>query len=259
MKKRAIDLGRGIRELLNDPAGTGLTKQVYNHALIDGLFRGKFDEQKGAWPWTNLPSYIPVQAFTLALMSVVSKNPPGGNQPASPLDQLREGINQLENAQVKQALLSLVGAAQNDLVRARANIEAWFNSAMDRVAGWYKRWTQAVIFVLGLLLVAVLNVDTVAIGDSLVRDASLRQALVGAVKEEAKRGPRNPGGSPEQQLGNYVGELQKLGMPIGWDPNNPRTWPDGGWGWFFKVIGLLLTALAISLGAPGSWRLMATN
>ena len=38
LKKRAIDLEAAIRELLNDPEGKGLTKQVYEHPLILSLF-----------------------------------------------------------------------------------------------------------------------------------------------------------------------------------------------------------------------------
>src|SRR5437868_2780333 len=86
MKKRAIDLERGIRELLNDPEGQGLAKGLYEHPLIDGLFKGKFEEQKGGHFWTNLPSYIPAKDFALALVDVVLHPPPNaaGAQAANP-------------------------------------------------------------------------------------------------------------------------------------------------------------------------------
>jgi len=251
MKKRAIDLERGIRELLNDHTGTGLAKKLYEHPLIDSLFRGTYDQQKGGRFWTDLPSYIPAGNFALALMAVVSKSPPAANQPAPALPLLREGIDGLENPQVKQALLTLVGAAGDNLAQARANVEAWFNSSMDRVAGWYKRWTQAVIFCLGLLLVAFLNADTIAIGHSLVRDPSVRQTLVGAAQESAKSRPQESEDEARRRLTKNVEQIQQWGMPIGWDPKDSRTWPGkDGWGWVMKGVGLLLTALAISLGAP---------
>ena len=35
------------------------------------------------------------------------------------------------------------------------------------------------------------------------------------------------------------------------DRSDPRTWPSNdGWRWVTKIVGLLLTVLAISLGAP---------
>src|SRR5580692_7422161 len=71
MKKRAIDLERGIRELLDDPEGTRLVKKLYEHPLIDGLFRGNFDSEKGGRFWSRLPSYIPAPNFAVALIDVV--------------------------------------------------------------------------------------------------------------------------------------------------------------------------------------------
>ncbi|HEV7645405.1 MAG TPA: hypothetical protein VGO50_15790 [Pyrinomonadaceae bacterium] len=41
-------------------------------------------------------------------------------------------------------------------------------------------------------------------------------------------------------------EIKSLGLPIGWTGFNYNL----GWDWIFKVIGWLITAIAISLGAP---------
>ncbi len=52
-----------------------------------------------------------------------------------------------------------------------------------------------------------------------------------------------------------LGKIQNLGLPIGWDRNNPKlvpplsSWEDIG-GWLLKIFGWLITAVAISLGAP---------
>ena len=47
-----------------------------------------------------------------------------------------------------------------------------------------------------------------------------------------------------------LNEIQKLGLPVGWDRADPRTIPNNFGGWLIKIIGWLLTAIAISLGAP---------
>jgi hypothetical protein len=55
-------------------------------------------------------------------------------------------------------------------------------------------------------------------------------------------------------------QINSLGLPIGWDSRDDpkRTWPgwhwkrDGGW-WdqiYWHALGWILTALALSLGAP---------
>jgi hypothetical protein len=248
LKKRAIDLERGIRELLNDPDGTAMAAKLYKHPLVDGLFKGNFNTEKGGWLWSNLPSYIPPENFALALIDVIHADRPDAK--TNPFQALRSGIEAVPDAQVQKALQTLVNAAGDDLNRARTNIEAWFNNAMDRVSGWYKRWSQWVIFALGLLLVVMLNADTIAIGNNLAQDPSLRQALVAAAEESVKRPPRDAKDG-FQGLTTTIDQMRHLGFAIGWDPRDPRRWPGTtAWDWFTKATGLLVTALAISLGAP---------
>jgi len=53
---------------------------------------------------------------------------------------------------VKSALQTLFNDAGSDLQRFRKGVEGWFNSAMDRVSGWYKRRTHVIIFALGFVI-----------------------------------------------------------------------------------------------------------
>jgi hypothetical protein len=76
------------------------------------------------------------------------------------LDSVRASVASLDHPPIQRVLLSAIDTAQGDLNRAQANIEAWYNSAMDRVAGWYKRRTQFVVFWLGLGVTILMNVDT---------------------------------------------------------------------------------------------------
>ena len=44
-----------------------------------------------------------------------------------------------------------------------------------------------------------------------------------------------------------------MGLPLGWNVKgggDPRNVPQDAQGWIFKIIGLLVTVFAISLGAP---------
>jgi hypothetical protein len=167
------------------------------------------------------------------------------------LQPLLDAINALQgNDQVKRALLALVKAADGDLPRLRAAIEAWFNSTMDRVAGWYKRWSQWMIFSAGLVLVAILNADTLSLGHSLVADPSVRQSLVAAAQESLQRQSADARKSLNEQPTEELKKLQSMGLPIGWNTKDPRTWPEDRGAWVMKIIGLLLTAFAINLGAP---------
>ena len=311
-KNRATDLQKGIRELLNDPTGTTLVHEFYNHPMIHGLFGSSYHPAR-VRNWTgrtNLPSYIPSRNFALALMDIVlnatSTTPSGAagatthpGAPAAPgpvgaLQPLRSAIRTIGNPQVEQALMTLVDAAGDDVSKARENIEAWYNSSMDRVAGWYKRRAQVIILMLGLAVAVALNADSIAILRSLSLDPSLRNTVVAAAQQylnnnlpptsSAPSGtsplPQSPAAqsastssdpssssspktacdkdqnSPECRLEKNVEAVRKLGLPIGWNLNDPDTYPGdirdrrNLVSWVIKLLGWFLTALAISLGAP---------
>jgi len=272
LKKRATDLEKGIREFLYDKEGTGLAKKIYEHPLVFGLFKGNYDPKK----CSNLPSYIPSRNFALALMDTImpaskdtasgavgaTVSPPAA-QPASPgsgapppsLQPLRDKIAELPNEGVKKALLALVDAAGNDVSKARENIERWYDSAMERIGGWYKRRTQWIILVLGLAVAVAVNVDTITIARSLSYDAAMRNSLVSAAQEYAKAPAKEK--EPEDRVKENIKEIQKHGLPIGWnlgveqDARSVPPWrPFPSWAWFLKIVGWFMTAMAISLGAP---------
>lgn len=93
LKKRAIDLERGIRELLQPgtASGTpGIVQKLYDHALVNNLFGGTYEESRIANPFrrlwrTQLPSYIPARNFALALMDLVAL-PPEATRAAKPAE-----------------------------------------------------------------------------------------------------------------------------------------------------------------------------
>ncbi|MFP3867556.1 MAG: hypothetical protein ACLFUU_05245 [Desulfobacteraceae bacterium] len=268
LKRRAANLEEGIRELLQDPEGTGLAKSIYEHLLVFGLFKGNYDPRKVS----NLPSYIPSRNFALALMDILlhadkntdsgaaeavapssagSPAPLGGGMPTSPLQPLRDAISSIQNPKVRQALITLVDAAGDDVSKARENIELWYDSAMERISGWYKRRSQKIILALGLVVAIAVNADTITIARSLSYDMSMRNSLVAASQEYAKT-PQTVGSlamTPEARVNKNLEEIQKYGLPIGWRCGDERSIPKGA-GWAIKILGWLLTAMAISLGAP---------
>lgn len=277
LKLRAVDLEQGIRKLLNDPDGKGIVTKVYNHPLVSNLFRSTYDtsqiRRKANAKDTrysrgsDLPSYIPSKNFALALMNVllpevILPDENGGNKSLLPLRNAVEGIT--NNDQVKKALLSIIDGAGDDINRVRAGIEGWFNSSMDRVAGWYKRRVQQIIFVLGFVVSIAMNADSFAIFNNLVNDRPLRSSIVAAAQNLKDNQPD----TAKQTIQKNVNELLQLGLPIGWNwksdlnPHaklfNPIAIPEFSsdhlgssvWVWIIKICGWLVTGFAVSLGAP---------
>jgi hypothetical protein len=266
LKTRAAHLEHGIRELLHDRDGNGLARDLFRHPLVAALYETDYETARRprdgkVRPWAlarggKMPSYIPSRSFAVALMDLavrgreITPENSSGGAPAISLQSLREGVGSLQNEKVQRALLTAIDGAQGDLTRAQANLEAWYDSAMDRVSGWYKRSTHRVLFFIGLFVAVTLNIDTTAIARHLYRDTGARAAAVAAA------GALNAGGTIEG-IGyeEARAELDSLRLPIGWSRREaPPQGLDGFktfWVWWVvPVIGWLMTAAAATFGAP---------
>lgn len=261
LKNRSRDLERGLRELLGDEDGSLLVTRIYNHPLISGLFRDEyktslvrrslFSPGKMYWGRT-LPSYIPSSHFALALMDVILPADIAGEggvsgalgrqqtqSNPSQIDNLRAAAAIFPNPQVSRALLVLIDSSAKDITRVRESLEQWFDSAMDRISGWYKRRTQILIFAIAIGSSALLNLDTILIANRLATDSAVRSSLAATAETYAKQTKL-----PLPDLERSISGLP-LGIPIGWE-----TAPADIYGWLLKITGLLASALAATLGAP---------
>jgi hypothetical protein len=273
-KTRAMDLERGLRELLADYDGKGFTRTLFDHPLIAGLFPGKYDpgrlrttSMSGGdvrMPLSgrrSLPSYVPAGQFATALLDVVLRGSAGSPYPAPPLsiDSLRASAAVLDNEQVRRAVLSAIDFGGGDLEKVKANVEAWFNGTMDRVSGWYKRRTQLILFGIGLGVAVVLNVDAITIAERLGSDAALRSAVVASAEKTVREGAPRPDASAEVDGTRQA--LERVGLPIGWvagwpapqfgRPCDPEKCSDFAFSVALQMtLGWLLTAVAVMLGAP---------
>lgn len=252
-KRRPRTLKRGIAELLRDPE---LVAAFYRHPRIAGLYRGTYEDadRRG-----ELPSYIPADAFASALLDLAARGRAqaalmaGPESPAITVDSVRRNVTSLGDLQVQRLVLTALDAAQGDLARARASIESWFNGAMDRVSGWYKRETQRWLFVTGLALAVVLDVNVITVTHDLYRDPARRDvavAMAGAVSQQASA--TTPGTPARDSVlaalaRSAIDSVGTLAVPIGWTDAEMQDRLGHAWrSWF----GWLLTAIAISFGAP---------
>ena len=163
---------------------------------------------------------MPSRTFALALFDLVA--PVNDSATTRTIQDIRNAVADIPNPQVKNALVALIDDAGDDLKKARENVERWYDDAMDRVSGLYKRKTQVFIFVWALAVTLSVNADTILIANTLAHDATLRASLVAMAEATAKEPlPQDAKGTTErvQQMSS---EIKKLGLPIGWSPE-PKT------------------------------------
>jgi hypothetical protein len=259
------------------------------HGLFTGAYGRELHPKIGILDYfksTNLPAYIPAGNFTAALIDLVL-NPPvtneieredspakvvaraaqtpaqaaGAAQPgpataatsppaaatAVTMADIQAAIDLMGDTEVGRALRALAEQAGDSVEKMRKEVEDWFNSSMDRVSGWYKRRTKWIILGLGLILTIFLNVNSITLITTLSQNTTLRSVIV-AQAEAFSKAPN----AMEADFEKNKADLEKLGLPIGW-PNGIKLLPTPFDWWkhlLAPLIGWLLTAAAISMGAP---------
>lgn len=104
---------------------------------------------------------------------------------------IRQTVTKLP-PELRDSLLPLVDKTAPDLDAVRLNIETWFNAKMDRVKGSYKRWTQLILFMIGLAASALLNADSFAVATTLWQNPTLRQAIADQAQQVANAPTATP-------------------------------------------------------------------
>jgi len=174
---------------------------------------------------------------------------------------LRDRASALNNPKLARAVLIATDRAENDLAKVTKNLQDWFDSSMDRVAGRYKRTTHFWLLGIGLVMAAAFNINALRIGDGLWRDKTLRESLVQRAQATAQspdyQKSLTDSAARAKDLKNIMADLRSLNLPIGWTDSakteaRTRLSGLGSGAWFVVVafLGYLLTALAVTLGAP---------
>lgn len=206
--------------------------------------------------------------------------PPGRDE--DPLIELRSVIARMpEGSDLRRALATIVDGSVRDVQTANARLERWFNDAMDRAAGRYKRRAQLLISAVALILCVGFNADSIRMASSLSRDAAVRASVLAAAQRMASAPPRPSATESDLKRGEEVlgalaegggahSRLSALDLKVTWgdvkppeQKSFPKLWGvlewllgEGTVGWIRGVLdrifspGILITTAAASLGAP---------
>jgi hypothetical protein len=243
---RSTFLEHRLQEMFQDPA---LVSQFYKHPLIESLSARTF------WGKKRKPKGIPNPIFAKAAVDVFLNAGKSGNDiPAGTMsieamkESVQDSLKYLNNTNqdvartVKYLLPRLddgTKEVETTLTRYRENVETWFDTTMSQATLLYRKHASLIALVLGIGIASFFNVDSLVIINHLWRDPTLRQAIVAQAENI----------NPEESFSVTAiqDKLDELSLPIGW---NNETTPQDIKGWSLKVVGVLLTGFAASLGAP---------
>lgn len=248
-KQRSKMLEKGLVGMLGDD---DVAEKIFDHPLVqtDVIPKAAGDRGDAARAKKRRrPSYLSPRNFALALTQTLKEVETGADgvvhYGAGAVKQIDDSFAKLD-PNLRHQLEPLWHEADKDLDQFRARAEKWFDDQMDRVSGWYKRWSQVVTIVIALVVAVGLNASALRVTERLYNDQAVRSAVVAGAEGTARQGgePETTGRAAEAAVSN----LETLKLPIFWAADNL---PWNSWQTFGEcLLGWLITAVAISLGAP---------
>jgi hypothetical protein len=189
-KTRARNLNDALVDLLQ--GDRSLLAQFYNHPLIYALHqsglvpvgaaasppdealsppddKASLSGAAGTVPIALLPSYIPRETFSAALTDLIERK-----------DELEAAIPQ----QLEQAYAAMKRMAVQRGEAVTTELERWYDAAMDRASGRFKRSSQYMLFWLSLAIAVLLNFNSITLAQYLAVSPQQR-ALVTKLAEES--------------------------------------------------------------------------
>lgn len=246
LRLRGRNLKTTLKNLLIDEkkGGNGLFEAFITNPLYKQL---SFKYGRGV---SNPPSYIDNDSFRTILFDVIL----GEDGLES---QLKTKIDGLENEEMRRILKQMIRDADGKIDVFKERIGHWYDSIMDRASGYYKRRTQKILVGVGVVMAVVLNADTLALYRSLETNPDALDKLVVAANVIAEKDSVDDMVRTDlqyqdalNQLRNIKGQVDELRSPLGMGWQNMQISSMGVYDWFVKVLGWVITAIAISLGAP---------
>ena len=272
------DESRKITKLLyENPLISSLNQSGNRRFIVDYLIPPSFG-----------PSYISSNMFSAALLRVLELefglNSNDLNQITDQLSQtlqiqqseIRKGTgigsessNGLESlpSELVEILLSLARQARYRFPKEQSpgiqefqqEISKWFNESQERSIGVYKRNALGSILLISLLVAVSFNIDTINIVQQLYNNSELTQTVSGlathqvnSINARCNTDP-NPSQCIEKELNETSVEeiVQQIrSFPVGWRIQQRSINFQFQQSFYSAVLGWLLSAVALSQGAP---------
>lgn len=244
---RGKNLERALRNIL---ACTTRDNEVMEKFKSNALYKQLSYKYSKEAP----PSYLEDDTFQSILFSVILDG--------KGMADLKQQIDDMPDDELKEVLLQLYQEAEANVDVFKLKVKKWYNDVMDRASGWYKVYTQQILLGVGFFIAVAFNADTIAIYQRLESDPETLQAVVdlaedyanGNVDNTAATAARNTSPEFEEALANLEGlvnnQIEAVKSPLGMGWQNIAWETLTPYDVFIRFLGWVVTALAISLGAP---------
>jgi hypothetical protein len=179
--------GKNLKQAIASMGGddSEVVDELYKEPLLKSLFISRADKPSALS--ADGPSYLSADAFSTALFSLLAKSasvPMRQGTPGEFLSSITMPAGSPTGfASLLETLRTLATGVEQDWPAFEIRVQAWYEQTGERSIGWFKRRTQWDLFVIGLVIAMVMNVDSIHIGSALWNDPALREKTVQLARE----------------------------------------------------------------------------
>lgn len=275
INSRGKILEKSLKHLFveDDNDSDSLVTKIYQSKFVNNL-AAKFSI---AAKLNTKPSYIATENFTSALIDEIQKAGVKKSY-AHTFEGLKKKIDALKDSFIKtkleEIIIELEETQQANITAFKKKIAEWFDNYMLTVTEVYKNYVRVWIFVISLLFTFSMNIDSLVLIEYFFENKEKRELMVNfaekadknmyAVNDSIKGDKRVE--AIKKMNKEILNDFNAFDLPYGWDGDGDgrlaheakilgNDKPDQ-WGKLKKFIGLLITTVSLTLGAPFWYQLM---
>ena len=235
---------------------------------------------------SKFPGAIPASNFVKSVLTIIGEG-------KSDLSTITAKVNAKANKGGFYKLLDSFLSQNITIEKLQVELEKVFDTSMERLTGWYKRYAKILSFFVGFVICAALNLDTINISVRLWNDKQQAEKIASFAVDISKNFEKDATGKivfkqesgdqmalnvkdtvvnmkikkesgsadstnimvPVRTIERSYTVMSESGIPVGWSKENMLHFTNNGsysgiLGWLIKILGILLSAFAVSLGAP---------
>jgi hypothetical protein len=163
------------------------------------------------------------------------------------LPELMDLLNKLPDSEGKQAFLNWINQGVTSISDLKSRTTAYFTGMMEQAAATFRARARSFVILLSIGITILFGTDSIQLAKALWSSAELRAIAAAQANAVVAREGANA------DLTELINNLGDFSIKIGWWQTEqfPQTNSAGDWALYilFKVVGLGLTAMAVSQGA----------
>lgn len=265
-KLRANELEKTLKNLFFDQGWDAyVNSHILNSPFLDALRKTDTTESK--------PSYVPAENFAKAILESLRT----GTSPLT-ITSIQQNIGALPT-DLQKVVLGYIDTANDKIENLQKQLEGFYDNAMVRASGWYKKRIKPISIIISIILVFALNIDTIEIIHKSIRNPAQLEQTANIIQQEMTQIKKDSSGVFEitnltgqtfktsssdtaitKQINNQIKVISALNeklkndvYSIGYKDGFCKEWWDKdnspGVGMIFKILGMILSVLALQIGS----------